>query len=78
MSDEDGPLTVRQLHKLLAWAILNGAGDKAVAVTDDEEGNGYHLLWYSPQIDSEAIAEILEYTPADIGDLTAEEVILLG
>lgn len=78
MSDDDGPLTVMRLLKLLARVAVQGMGDRVVAVTDDEEGNGYHLLWFDPETDPQMIAKVLEDTPADIGDLTAEEVILLG
>lgn len=43
------PITVKQLHALCAKEIKNGHGDMSIMISDDDEGNGYHYLWYSFQ-----------------------------
>ena len=39
-------LTIKDLYKDLKKEIDDGHGDYVIFVTDDEEGNGYHALWY--------------------------------
>ena len=41
------PLTVKELKKLCEDQIKKGNGDKIIMISDDDEGNGYHYLWYS-------------------------------
>lgn len=41
------PITVKVLKKLCEDQIKMGNGDKVIMISDDEEGNGYHYLWYS-------------------------------
>lgn len=39
-------LTVERLMKQLMKEYQKGHGDYIIFVTDDEEANGYHALWY--------------------------------
>ncbi len=39
-------LTVKDLYEEMKQRVEAGQGDWPVFVTDDEEGNGYHALWY--------------------------------
>ena len=41
------PLTVKELLKLCQDEIKKGHGDYSIMLSDDDEGNGYHYLWYS-------------------------------
>lgn len=41
------PLTVKELAKLCQDEIKKGHGDYSIMLSDDDEGNGYHYLWYS-------------------------------
>lgn len=41
------PLTVKELAKLCQEEIKKGHGDCSIMISDDDEGNGYHYLWYS-------------------------------
>ena len=40
-------LTVDELYKELAIARKNGDGKKKILLSNDDEGNGYHLMFYS-------------------------------
>lgn len=46
----DKPLTVKELLKLCQEEIKNGHEDCSIMISDDDEGNGYHYLWYSFQM----------------------------
>ena len=39
--------TIKQLFLLCKEEIENGNGDKKVYISADDEGNGYHKLYYS-------------------------------
>lgn len=41
------PITVNQLKKLCNEEIAKGHGDYAIMISNDDEGNGFHYLWYS-------------------------------
>ena len=41
------PLTIRQLLIKCQEEINKGHGDYNIMLSDDDEGNGYHYLWYS-------------------------------
>lgn len=40
-------LTVKDLKKECEKQIKMGNGDKTIMISDDDEGNGFHYLWYS-------------------------------
>ena len=42
-----GALKISDLYRMLAKQIEKGHGDYVVFVTDDEEANGYHALWFA-------------------------------
>lgn len=69
------PITVEQLKKLCESEIKKGNGKKVIMISEDDEGNGYHYLWYqfsSPEDAGlskiEVCEEIAEY----------ENTIILG
>ena len=39
-------ITIKQLAQLCKTEIANGNGDKQIVVSNDEEGNGYHGLYF--------------------------------
>ena len=40
-------MTVKELMKACKEQIAKGNGDKIVLLSDDEEGNGYHEMYYA-------------------------------
>lgn len=42
----DKGITVKQLLKACEEQIALGNGDKHILISDDDEGNGYHTLFY--------------------------------
>ena len=41
------PMTVKDLYNACEEQIERGNGDKVIMISNDDEGNGYHYLWYS-------------------------------
>ena len=67
-------ITVKELLKECEKQIIKGNGDKVIMISDDDEGNGYHYLWYSfTEIED-------EYYDRDIDEKIAkrEDTIVLG
>lgn len=55
-------LTVKDLAIYFAKEYEKGHQDYVVFVTDDEEGNGYHALWFMGQCASDMSKENKEYS----------------
>ena len=53
-------ITVEQLFVLCHEQIKKGNGKKTVLISTDDEGNGYHTLYYSFQDNTEEIRTIAE------------------
>lgn len=81
------PLTVKQLKDLCMKEIQKGNGNKVIMISRDDEGNGFHYLWYSFQT-VEELEKPFEYkgqmiTPEPIAELDEkiakrEDTITLG
>ena len=41
------PITINQLLKYTLSEVKKGNGDKVIMISDDDEGHGFHYLWYS-------------------------------
>lgn len=39
-------LTIKDLYKECEKQMRLGNGDKVIMISSDDEGNGYHYLWY--------------------------------
>ena len=46
MEKEIKALRVKDLYEEMKSRVEKGQGDYVVFVTDDEEGNGFHALWF--------------------------------
>lgn len=68
------PITVKQLHKLCEEQIAKGNGNKVIMISQDDEGNGYHYLWYSFSVAKYVVNE--DEISKDIASL--DDTIILG
>lgn len=75
-------LSVKQLYDYFKRELEKGHGDYQVFVTDDEEGNGYHALWYIGECAKDMVKENREYCEENNHDLyildDADKAIYLG
>lgn len=70
-------ITIKELYDDLHQEILAGNGDKTILISSDDEGNGYHTLWYTVQSNIDEIKELKKGTWFH-DDNDPEEVVLLG
>lgn len=54
-------IKIKDLYKMMKEQMELGHEDYVVFVTDDEEANGYHALWYSGQTAKEIGEDIDNY-----------------
>lgn len=54
-------ITVKTLKKLVDEQIKHGNGDKIVLLSCDDEGNGYHTLFYGFTAELESLKMISEW-----------------
>lgn len=67
-------ITVKQLLALCKEAIKEGHGDKNIVISDDNEGNGYHGMFYG-------FTPVDEWAKGDIYDSKTDsenDTIILG
>lgn len=69
-------LTVNELFELCKMQIKKGNGNKHIIISDDDEGNGYHTLFYSFTDNVEDLGSILEYEHD--GTHTVDNCVCLG
>lgn len=77
MSGELG-MKVKDLYMDCKTLIANGMGDKRVYISRDDEGNGFHALYYSFTTDSNEVKDTLSWLGECVGDDEAENIVLLG
>lgn len=77
-------MTVKQLLKLCQEEVKKGNGDKFIVVADDNEGNGYHGMFYGFS-DAMEIEEQLKMFDDSVENQVynscytkPEEIIILG
>lgn len=68
------PITVKLLKEFCEQQIDKGNGDKVIMISQDDEGNSYHYLWYQFSTIEQALAE--DYIDKRIA--TKDDTIILG
>lgn len=68
-----GALTINDLLRMLKKEADKGHGDYIVFVTDDEEANGYHALWFQGETPETMIEEQRKYCEEQNCDISLVE-----
>lgn len=72
-------MNIKELYKYCQDEILNGNGNKEIYISTDEEGNGFHKMYYAFTSNRELIEKFASYGTFDISsEDSIEDVILLG
>lgn len=71
----DKGITIKELAIMCAKQIEKGNGDKHILISDDDEGNGYHTLFYGLDDSKENIEYALEI---EHDKHSVDEVVILG
>lgn len=66
-------MTVKALMEFCKKAIAEGHGDKMIVVADDNEGNGYHGLFYAFTAADDFIDDVYDSRSTD-----PDKIIILG
>ena len=69
-------ITINELKKLCEEQIKKGNGNKKILISDDDEGNGYHELFYSFMSTKELEKYMFTSFPVDKEEL--KNYIILG
>ena len=76
MSEKRKALTVFDLYEYCRAVMNEGLADYEVYISDDEEGNGFHPLYFGFDTNEENIKKYSEYGVHGLD--SAKEVVLLG
>lgn len=68
-------ITVKELLNECKKQIKNGNGDKHILISSDDEGNGFHTLFYGFTDNPE---DIRAYEDVFYDNSNPEEIVLLG
>ena len=73
-------ITVKDLYRDLAILMKQGRGDDYIVVADDEEGNGYHGIFFSVTDNPKDIRECIEFSNGLYGSVTDDpnKIIIIG
>lgn len=73
-------MTVRKLYMELKELMQKGQGDKKIIVADDNEGNGYHGIFYSVTAEANLVQENVEASNglSDSAERNYENLVIIG
>ncbi len=75
-----GQLTIKDLYINLREEVRKGNGDKFIVVADDNEGNGFHGLFFGITSEAEDIKEAVEFSHGiyDSQENDLNKLVILG
>ena len=73
-------IKVKDLYQDLRKLMREGRGDDYIVVSDDEEGNGYHGIFFGVTDDAKTIEECIECSNGIYGSVTNDpnKIIIIG
>ena len=71
-------LTVKDLYNQCKEQIAKGNGDKKIMISQDDEGNGYHYLFYGMITGEEMKEDDMFLMSIDEDYVPIEDTIVLG
>lgn len=72
-------ITIAVLKRLCEEQIKNGNGNKKILISSDDEGNGFHELFYAfSAVDGIFDGKYPPSTPYGVDDSNIHEYIILG
>ena len=70
-------ITLKELKAIVDNGVRHGYGNKVVLLSDDDEGNGYHTLFFGLTTNKKDVAETLKYA-FDHDGHDPKDVVILG
>lgn len=69
-------ITVKRLRELCDIYVNNGYGDRLIVISDDNEGNGFHGMFYGFTIVDDEEKDAYPINDSNSDDI--EKIIILG
>ena len=69
-------MMVKELLEHCKALVKDGQGDKQILISDDEEGNGYHFIWYDFTVGEDEVKDCMEVSC--ISSVDPKKVVILG
>lgn len=73
-----GQLTINDLYKLITKEMAKGNGNKKIVISDDNEGNGYHGLFYGFTTDEKTIKDLSLFCSVCDTEQDLSKIVILG
>lgn len=74
MANAPHQLTVKELLRQCEIQVKKGNGDKVIIISDDNEGNGFHGLFYDFTENLDSFRDMISDSVED----TSDKAIILG
>ena len=71
-------ITVEELHGLCAELIRKGKGKKKIMISNDDEGNGFHELFFAFTEDMNQFLISRPYLPYGVTQENIDDYVILG
>lgn len=71
-------LKVKDLYEIVKHEIDRGNSDKTIMLSDDDEGNGYHYLFFGMTLGKDMIDDDMFMMSVDENYVPIEDTIVLG
>lgn len=71
-------LTVKELLYECKALVAAGHGDKHIQISQDDEGNGFHSLFYGFTTDKKDLDYYLDEGMMPYGIKTSDDIVILG
>jgi len=73
-------MTVEKLYEELKELMTKGMGDKKLVIADDDEGNGYHGMYYSCTSDPKEVKANIEASNGlyDSQETDYKHIVIVG
>ena len=78
MTARPSGLTLKELKRQVDKAVKAGLGDKTILISDDEEGNGYHQVWYDLLTDADQVEACIMVAGIRIDNGSPSAFVILG
>lgn len=79
MSNTHEAITVKQLQILTQELITKGLGDRKILISQDDEGNGYHELFFGYTNPTKILKDGMAQLPFNIdAEKASREYVILG
>ena len=71
-------ITVNELQSLCTELVKKGKGRKKILISSDDEGNGYHELFFGFTENASELLDGCAYAPYGVSESNIDDYVILG